>query len=357
MTDLPATTRAVVLREFGDPSVLHLEDLPMPSPGPGEVLLRVGAVSINRSFDLRVRQDGDGRGVTLPLVPGADPSGEIVALGPGVDRFAVGDRAAVYRAMPCGVCERCTLGDEDNCLDKQMVGVQRWGGCAEYAVLPACCLLTIPAGLPFAQATIIVRHFPTALALALGRAGLRSGEAVLVMGAAGALGSALIQVARHAGARVLGAAGSDQRVAAAIANGAHGGVNYRAEDLAQAARRFTDGRGVDVVFDNIGDPTLWPGAFNSLRYGGRLATFGSHGGAGVTLDVRRLYSQRLSLLGGATVEPEHLREAVQGALAGRYRALIGAVLPLSEVRRGHEMVAAGEVIGKVILDPNGLTEQ
>jgi NADPH:quinone reductase-like Zn-dependent oxidoreductase len=142
-----------------------------------------------------------------------------------------------------------------------------------------------------------------------------------------------------------------------VALGAQGGVNYRAEDLAAAAHRFTDGRGVDVVFENSGDPSLWPGAFNSLRYGGRLATFGSHGGAGVTLDVRRLYSQRLSLLGGATVEPAHLQEALAGALAGRYYAVIGAVLPLDEVRHAHEMVAAGEVIGKVILDPNGMAQQ
>src|SRR6185436_2698201 len=132
-------------------------------------------------------------------------------------------------------------------------------------------------------------------------------------------------------------AGSDERVAAAIALGANAGVNYRTHDLAQAARDFTDGRGVDVVFENIGDASLWPGGFNSLRLGGRLATFGSHAGKGVTLDVRRLYTLRLSVLGGADFTPEQIQQSIDGALAGCYRAVISAVLPLEQAAHAHEL--------------------
>jgi NADPH2:quinone reductase len=166
--------RAVVMRRFGGPDVLQIEDVPTPEPGPGEVLVRVGAVSINRSFDLRVREDGDDRGVSLPLVLGADPSGEIVALGSEVENYEVGDRVAVVRGGPGG----------------KLVGVHRWGGYAEYLAAPVSTLVKIPAQLPFAEASVIVRHFPTALALAFTRAALKAGESVLVMGAAGALGSA-----------------------------------------------------------------------------------------------------------------------------------------------------------------------
>jgi NADPH:quinone reductase-like Zn-dependent oxidoreductase len=354
---LPATMRAVVLRRFGAPEVLQLEHVPAPTLVSGEVIVRTGAVTVNRSYDVKVREDGNARDVTLPLVLGADPSGEVVAVADDVGSLRPGDRVAVWRGASCGVCDRCQAGTEDDCLRKRLVGLQRWGGYAEFFSAPASTLQRIPHGLPFADASVIVRHFPTALALAFSRAGLKAGESVLVMGAAGALGSALVQVARQAGVRVIAAAGADERVAAAVALGADAGVNYRRQDLAAAARAFTDGRGVDVVFENIGDPSLWPGAFNSLRYGGRLATFGAHGGDGVHLDVRRLYGLRLSVLGGATVEREHLNQALEGAAAGRYRATIGAVLPLEQARRAHEIVQASQVIGKVVLDPNGLARQ
>jgi NADPH:quinone reductase len=345
----PASMRAVVLREFGPPSVLRLERVPVPEPGAGEVLVRVGAVSINRSFDLRVRQDGDRRGVRLPLVLGNDPTGEVVALGPGVAGVRVGERVAVWRPAPCGACDQCRAGREQDCLDKRFIGVHRWGGDAELLAVPASTLERLPPGLPYAEATVVVRHAPTAIALA-DRAGLHEGESALVMGAAGGLGSMLVQVAKRRGARVLAGAGSDERVQLARDLGADAGVNYRRDDLVAAARRFTDGRGVDVVFENIADPTLWPSAFASLGYGGRLATVGAHGGGDVTLDVRRLYTGNLNVLGGAFSTREHLRQA----LAAGYKAVLGPLLPLEEAARAHELAESGRVPGKVLLDPNGL---
>jgi NADPH:quinone reductase-like Zn-dependent oxidoreductase len=357
MNGLPETMRAVVMRRFGAPDVLQLEHVPVPTPGPGEVLVRTGAVTVNRSYDVKVREDGNARDVVLPLVLGADPSGEVVGLGPDVDGLSIGQRVAVWRGAPCDKCSDCAQGNDDNCTQKKLVGLQRWGGYAEFFTAPVNTLRVLPDGLAYADASVVVRHFPTALALAFGRAGLQAGESVLVMGAAGALGAALVQIAHQAGAHVIAGAGADDRVAAAVALGADAGVNYRRDDLAAAARGFTDGRGVDVVFENIGDPTLWPGAFNSLRHGGRLATFGAHGGGGVMLDVRRLYGMRLSVLGGAVVERTHVTQALECAAARQYRAMIGAVLPLEEASRAHEQVSEGQVIGKVVLDPNGLARQ
>ncbi len=354
---VPATMRAVVMRQFGGPEVMRMEDVPVPAPGAGEVLLRVGAVSINRSFDIKVRQDGNGRGVTLPLVLGADPSGEIVAVGSDVKEYAVGDRVTVWRAQSCGTCQRCESGDEVNCQRKVTLGVHRWGGCAEYVSVPTGMLHPVPPGVSYAEASVIMRHFPTALALAFDRAVMQAGESVLVMGAAGGLGSALVQIARHAGARVLAGAGSDERVAAALDLGAHAGVNYRRQDLAQEARRFTDGQGVDLVFENIGDPTLFPGALESLAYGGRMATIGAHGGGVVPLDARRLYGLRLSILGGAGALPAHARQALEGAAAGVYRAAIGAIMPLDQTSHAHAALEAGQIVGKVILDPNGVARE
>src|ERR671926_1564491 len=123
--------RAIVMREFGGPDVLRLEDVPVPEPGAGEALVRVAAVTVNRSFDLKVREDGNGRDPLMPLVLGNDPAGEVVAVGPGVRELKVGDHVAAWRAMPCGHCERCQREQPDHCLYKKMLGIHKWGGYAE----------------------------------------------------------------------------------------------------------------------------------------------------------------------------------------------------------------------------------
>lgn len=344
--------RAVVMRAFGGPDVLRLEQVETPAPAPGEVLVRVGAVTVNRSFDLKVREDGNGRGPMMPLVLGADPAGEVAVVGSGVDDLHIGDHVAVWRAAGCGECEACQRGDADDCRRKRMIGIHRWGGYAEYVSVPRSTLVAIPPELPFAEAAVVLRHFPTAIALAFRRAGLRAGESVLVMGAAGGLGSALVQVARHAQAGcIIVGAGSDARVAAAMALGGDHGINYRAQDLAAECRRLTGGRGVDVVFENIADPELWPGAYGSLAYAGRLATVGAHGGGKVCLDVRRLYGQHLSVLGGASPRQEDVEQALEGARTGVYRAVIGASLPLERAAQAHQLVADSAVPGKVVLVP------
>ena len=343
--------KAIVIREFGGPEVLRLEDVETPSPGPGEVLVRVHAVSVNRTLDLQVRQDGGNYGVTLPLVLGNDPSGVVTAAGPEVDATKIGDRVAVFGGVGCGRCEHCTSGHQGRCATRRMLGVQCWGGYAEYLKIPAVNCVPLPEGLAFAHATVIARHFP----LAFGEchlAELETGDWALVMGAAGGLGSCLVQVAKSLGARTIAAAGTDQRVEIAISLGAEFGVNYRRHDLERVVRRITGGRGVDAVFENIADPALWPGAFNSLAPGGRLVTVGAHGGGHVTLDVRRLYQQRLRVISGLGAERrEDLERSFQLARAGTFKVLIDRVLPLREAPAAHRLVETNAPLGKVLLDP------
>jgi NADPH:quinone reductase len=343
--------QAVVLRKFGDPEVLRYEEVPTPIPGPGEVLVRVHAVSVNRTLDLKVRQDGGGYGVGLPLVLGVDPSGVVVAGGEGVTQPQRGARVAIIPMVGCGTCPSCQAGNETACRQLRIIGLHRWGGYAEYIVVPARNTFAIPDGLSFADATIITRHFPMAFGEAR-KAHLQAGEWVLVMGAAGALGSCLVQVAKMTGARVIAGAGSDERVAVARSFGADCGVNYRQEDLAKAVMQTTEGQGVDVVFENIGDATLWPGAFNSLAAGGRLVTVGAHGGGMVTLDVKRLYSRRLQIMSGIGAERrEDVERSLQLAAAGQIRLLIDRAMPLRETAAAHRLMEQDNPCGKIILDP------
>jgi NADPH2:quinone reductase len=333
--------KAIVIREFGPPGVMRLEEVETPEPGPGEVLIKVHAVSVNRTLDLVVRAGNYARRVNLPMVLGVDPSGVIAAVGPEVSDRKVGDRVvATLRLSQASATE-----------PPRLLGVHTWGGYAEYVKVAAASTSLIPDGLDFATATVVARHAPTAFHLLRDRAKLAAGEWVLVMGAAGGLGSAGVQAARYLGGKVIAAAGADERVQVGLDLGAEAGVNYRAQDLTTEVLRITEGRGVNVVFENIGDPELFSKAFAALARGGRLVTAGGHGGGIVPLDVNRLYMNHISVIGGTGDAATDVATSLQAAAEGKYKAIIDRVLPLADAALAHEIVEARAGIGKMVLDP------
>jgi NADPH:quinone reductase-like Zn-dependent oxidoreductase len=340
--------KAVIMERFGGPEVLEYRDVPTPAPGKGEVLIRVHAVTVNRTLDLAVRKDGDNRGVTLPLVLGTDPSGIVEAIGEGVEGLKVGDHVAVSGSVRCGRCKQCGAGHAEDCAKPEHVGVHRWGGYAEYVVVPERNAALVPEALPFPEASVIVRHAPTAWNLLENKAELRAGETVLIMGASGALGSMGVQIL---GARVIAGAGTDAGCELALELGAGHAINYRKTTLDDAVFAHTEGRGVDVVFENISDPELWPRAFASLAPSGRLVTAGAHGGGIVALDCRRLYHRRLKVIGGAGSTAANVKSALAAAVEGKLRAVIDRILPLEQAAQAHEIVGRREVLGKVVLTP------
>jgi NADPH:quinone reductase-like Zn-dependent oxidoreductase len=325
---------AVVMERFGGPEVLDYREVPDPEPGPGDVVIAVRAISVNRTLDLAVRA-GEGRKAKLPMVLGVDPTGVVAAVGPGVDEQLIGRRVAVRSPLP----------------GRSHLGVDRWGGYADLVAVPATALMDIPDTLGFPSATVIFRHYPTAFHLLDTLAEVQPGERVLVMGATGALGSAGIEAATLLGARVIACAGSDRKAAVARELGAEHTVNYRTDDLHDAVMTLTGGAGVNVVFENISDSQLWPKAFASLARDGRLVTAGAHAGPIVPLDVRKLYRDRLRIIGAFGSDPRNWDLTLDAAANNSLHPLIGEILPLSHARRAHELVERGEVIGKVILEP------
>lgn len=322
--------KAIVVRAFGGPEQLRLEEVPEPTPGPGEVLVRVRAVSVNTTLDVQLVAGAAGMDVALPFTPGVDPSGVVEAVGEGVTALKTGDRVAGTATLSA------------------------FGGYAELVVLRESRVGVIPDEVDFPTATVVRRHFGMAHSL-VERAELRSGEWALVMGAAGALSTCIIQLAGEAGAKVIAGAGSADRVAAAMGMGAAHGVNYREHDLLDEVLALTDGQGVDVVFENVGDPRLWPKAIESMATGGRLLTVGTHAGDGILpVDVRRLYRNRLTIMGGlgSSAQADAFTDtALRGVAKGRYRVLIDRVLPLSQAADAFRLVAGNEAVGKIILDP------
>jgi NADPH:quinone reductase len=237
----------------------------------------------------------------------------------------------------------------------RLLGVNAWGGYAEYVKVPASITHLIPDGLDFVTAAVIARHGPLAFTQLRDRAQTTPGEWVLVMGAAGGLGSAAVQAAKYLGARVIAAAGSDARVEAATRLGADAGVNYRSQDLTREVRRITNGAGANVVLENVGDPDLFPKAFAALAFAGRLVTAGGHGGGLVQLDVKYLYLNRITIIGDPRDSPDSYDLALRAAAEGQMRALVDKVLPLSQAVLAHELVETREGLGKVLLDPTRLS--
>lgn len=343
--------KATVIHKFGGPEVLDLENVQTPRPAAGEVLVKVHSVSVNRTLDLIVRAGNYPVKIEMPHVLGVDPAGIIVETGEGVEKAKIGDRVAVVSFIACKQCKQCLKGEEANCLASRHIGLHRWGGYAEYVTVPARNAFKLPDSISFAEGSVITRHFPMALNLLVSKADVKRGECVLVMGATGALGSCCVQVAKMLGAKVIAGAGADERVALAKSYGADFGINYRQQNLTDEIMKITNGEGVDVVCENIADPTLWPGAFNSLAMGGRLVTAGAHGGGEVKLDVKRLYMKRLRVIGAAGTNFPDVNKALEAAAAGKIRAIIDRTMPLREAAEAHRIVEQNQTLGKIILDP------
>src|SRR5437879_5924761 len=337
-----SAVKAIVIREFGPPEVMRLEEVPTPVREAGEVLIEVRAVSVNRTLDLVVRAGAYAVPVKLPHVLGVDPSGVVAAVGPGVSVRKRGDRVVTLQFVRPPAANSFPV----------ILGLHVWGGYAQYVKVPVACTHPIPDGVDFTVATVVARHAPVAFSMLRDIAGMKSGDWVLVMGASGGLGSAGIQVAKYLGAKVIAAAGADERVKAAVALGADAGINYRTQDLTGEVMRITEKHGVDVVFENIGDPDLFPGAFAALARGGRLITAGGHGGGTVPLDVKQLYLNQNTIIGSfGRIMPADVELGLRAAAEGRYRVLIDRILPLAEAAKAHRLVDARSGIGKVVLQP------
>ena len=341
--------RAVVVRRHGGPEVLELCEWPDPIAAPGEVVIGVHAVSVGRTLDVAARAHGADFRAKLPRVPGSDPAGVVLEVGAGVTRFAPGDRVVCTSSLYCGRCAQCLAGRTHGCDEHRVVGIHIDGGDAERVAIPQETVEPIPDGVSFDEAAAMAVSYPVAWNLLHDQAGVRAGDTVLVMGAAGAVGIAGVLVARALGARVIAAAGSDwklERIRDLL--GADVTVNYGTAGWAAGVP------GVDVVYENISEPALFAEALATLRPFGRLVSCGAHGGGTVPLDMRMVYRRHLSIIGGT------------GASAAATRTVFAAVAdgviapppvfhryPLEEVAAAHEAALGRDLFGRIVLTVEG----
>lgn len=340
--------RAVVFNRYGDESVLSEVDLASPEPGPGDVRVVIAAAGVNH-LDLDLRSGVSRYDLRLPHVLGRESAGTIEAVGDGVDVGRIGERVLVATSVPCGRCARCAAGDDNLCPESARPGVSTQGGYAEAIVVPAHAVLPI-GDLPFDQAAALGVSFGTAWRMLVTLARVRPGETVLVMGAAGGLGTAGVQIAALAGARVIAAAGSPEKLEAAAANGSDVTVDYRRTDLVAAVLEATDGRGVEIAFEHVGGEAF-SSALACTAEGGRVVTAGAHAGEVVELDLVAFFRGERRLFGSRGQARRELEAVVTLARRGRLRPVVGRVLPLAEAATAHRLVAARDPIGKLVLQP------
>lgn len=323
--------RAVVAEQPGGPEALRVVELPDPQPGPGELLVRVAAAGVNRA-DLLQRQGHYPPPPGAPEVLGLEAAGEVVAVGDGVEGWSVGDRA-------------CSI----------LPG----GGYAELVTVPASVALPWPEGCDGLSAGAVPEVFATAYDNVCVRGGLQAGEILLVHGGSSGVGTAAIQLGKRCGCTVLVTAGSWDKLRACANLGASAGINYREEDFVECVDELTGGRGVDVLLDIIGGAYL-DRNLRCLATEGRLVVIGLQGGVKGELNLGRLLSGRLQVMGSTLrarpVEDKaalsrRLRDEVWPGFAdGSLRPVVDATFPLEEAAQAHRLMESSDHIGKIVLE-------
>ena len=342
--------KAVTFHRHGGPERLTLEDVPLPTLKAGEVLVRVKACALNH-LDVWLRQGIPNFPITLPHISGCDVSGVVERIGEGVNvPYAVGQPVVLAPGISCWQCESCLAGRDNFCSTYHLLGAQVHGGYAEYVKVPSRNLMPFPTALTFEQSAAYPLVSVTAWHMVKTLANVQPGETVLVMGAGSGVGSMAIQIAGLLGARVLATVGTDDKIDKAKRLGVHEVINHAREDVTERVHTFTDGRGVDVVIEHIGQ-AVWEQCLRSMARGGRLVTCGSTSGTESRCDTRFLYSRQLTIMGSFMGTRAELMETGRLVQAGRLQPVVDSVFALSEACQAQERMLARKLFGKIILVP------
>jgi len=321
--------KAVRIHEDGGPEVLSYEEAPDPSPGPGEVLLSLRAASLNH-LDVWLRRGLPS--VPKPRILGADGAGVIAALGEGVNGIDVGDAVVLNPGLDDG---------------KHIVGEHMDGTHAELIAVPAEYVHPIPDGLSFEEAAAFPLVFATAYRMLATRAEVKEGEWVLVWGIGAGVATASLAIAKALGARVLATSTSDEKLERARELGADAVVRTDA-DVVAAARELTNGAGMDVVVEHIGEAT-WKSSLQSVRVGGRVTVCGATSGPNPPAMLHRVFWKQLSILGSTMGTREDFAAVYELVASGQARPVIDRVYPIAEVAAAHERLESGDQLGKIVL--------
>jgi zinc-binding alcohol dehydrogenase/oxidoreductase len=321
--------KAVRIHEDGGPEILRLDEVEDPVAGPGEILIRLKAASLNH-LDIWLRQGLPS--VPKPRILGADGAGIVEALGEGVDGFELGQRVVLNPGLRNGA---------------EIVGEHRDGTHAELIAIPRENVHPIPEELSFEEAAAFPLVYETAYRMLVTRAGLRKGEWVLVWGIGSGVGSAAFLIAKALGAKVVVTSSDDGKLERARELGADETVNHESGDVVSVVKEATEG-GAHVVVEHVGEAT-WKSSLQVARTGGRIAVCGATSGPNPPANLHRIFWKQLSILGSTMGTAEDFAGVYELVASGRVKPLVDRVFPLEEAAEAHRHLESGKQFGKVVL--------
>jgi NADPH:quinone reductase-like Zn-dependent oxidoreductase len=332
-----------------DDRKLEIVDLaPPPPPARGEVTLRIKAVALNhidvwgwRGMAFAKRK--------MPLVIGAEASGEVDAVGAGVSSLMPGQLVSIYGARTCGLCRPCREGRDNLCEHVSGVHGFHLDGFAQDKInLPARLLVPAPPGVDAVGAAVAPVTFGTVEHMLFDNAKLQPGETILVHAGGSGIGSAAIQLAKRMGCTVITTVGSDAKIDKAKALGADHVINYREDRFEGIVRKLTKKKGVDVVFEHVGADT-WAGSMLCMKRGGRLVTCGSTSGVSTQMNLMQLFQQQLKILGSFGCRMANMADAMQKMAAGIVSPVIDTQAGFDDIDTALKRMESRDVFGKIIL--------
>jgi len=342
--------RAVYLKGYKDWNNVVVGQRPEPKLGAGDVLVKVHAAGINR-VDLYMFNGGAGITHELPLIFGVDGAGVIEAVGPGVKERKAGDRVVIWPGRICGLCEFCRRGDQMLCLNCKIFGEHIDGSFADYIAVPEACAFPIAESLSFQSAAVLPTAYLTAWRMVTTLGDVRSNDVVLIHGVGGGASLAAMQFCKIANAHVIVTSSSDEKLERAKKLGADDTINYKRDDVFKKVMQLTDGRGVDVVIENVGQQT-WPVSMKCVIRGGRIICCGATTGSAPSADLQRIFIRQLQIKGATIGNFEEFRTLINAAERHLFEPYFDQIYSLEEAPAALQRLDRGEQLGKMGLKVN-----
>lgn len=355
--------KALVYEEYAPDDnfkrILKVKDISEPKPKPDEVVFKVKATSLNYNDIWGMR--GQPVAVPLPHVSGSDAAGDVIAVGEDVKNFKVGDRVVSHSNMSCRVCSACTDGREFDCLKRSIWGFQTgptWGAYSEITHLPEVNVVKIPDSVSYDEAAAASMTLLTSWHMLVGRAKIRPGQTVLIMGGGSGVGSFGIQIAKLYNCTVISTASPD-KLDKLKALGADYAVDHRKEDWSKEVFKITKEisaktgviPGIDVSFDHIGQ-THWNQQLTLLKYGGTLVSCGATTGYDAKTDLRHIFFKGTNILGSTQGTKAELEQGLYWMGKGKIKAVIDSVYSFEQAAEAHTKMLTGKgLFGKILMKP------
>lgn len=338
--------KAIFFEKPGGIETLKYGDMPTPKPQRDEALVRVRACGLNH-LDIWLREDENNtRNIPMPHISGSDVAGIIEEID-GEGLLKVGQEVLLNPAIPCGACQRCKNGGP--CELVKIFGVKNQGGYAEYITAPISQLYLKPNNISFIEAAAFPLTFLTAWHMLVGRVKLQKGETIFIWGASGGLGSSAIQIAKYLGAKVIAAAKSEDDAQRIQNIGADEVIIYTVENVKNAVNNFTNGLGVDVVFESVGEKT-WNTTLAILRTFGRVVIAGATSGDIGKQSLSEIYVRQLSIYGARMGTKEEFKKVLELVTAGKLKPIIDKTFSLQDAAEAQKRMTEGKHLGKIVLD-------